>query len=67
MLDRDVVHTILWMDGDRIQQAEIKTGDDLIDALCGACTAREDSKPLPERLSERSDWLCYVGEREVAK
>ena len=67
MLDRDVVHTILWMDGDRIQQAEIKTRDDLIDALCGTCTAREDSKPLPERLSERSDWLCYVGEREVAK
>lgn len=67
MLDHGVTHTILWMDGDSVRQAEVKTGDDLIEALCGVCTAREDSRPLPKRLSEPSDWLCYVGEREVAK
>lgn len=67
MLDHGVTHTILWMDGDSVRQAEVKTGDDLIEALCGVCTAPEDSRPLPKRLSEPSDWLCYVGEREVAK
>lgn len=65
LLEHDVAHSVVWMDGAELQKAEAVRLEDVPELTARACRAAADSAPLPARLSLQADWVCRVGE-EVA-
>lgn len=63
LLDREVVHTVVWMEGNQPAAVEIRDPEALLDVLARACAAPEDSLDLPDSLPFRADLVCRLGEK----
>ena len=61
LLDRGVRHSVLWMDGESLVRDEVSDEESLLRVLGRLCAAAEKSRPLPEQMPFRSDWLCRIG------
>lgn len=63
LLDHDVPHSAVWMEGSTLKQQEIHTLEDSIAVLRSACLAPEDTADLPWPLPLHADRVCPVGLR----
>ena len=66
LLEHEVPHSVLWMNGESMTRSEVHDEDSMIRMLTGACLAAEKSPPLPEQLPFRTDWLCRIGKEGEA-
>ena len=66
LLDHEIRHSVIWMEGERLTRAEVSDGDSLLRMLRAVCMAPEKSQPLPEQMPFRTDWLCRVGKEASA-
>ena len=66
LLDHEIRHSVIWMEGERLTRAEVSDGDSLLRMLRAVCMAPEKSQPLPEQMPFRIDWLCRVGKEASA-
>lgn len=63
LLDNQIPHEVVWMEGGSLHSLEIHSLQDLTTALRGACLAPEDSEDLPWPLPLQADWICPVGKK----
>jgi len=61
LIENNVPHTAVWMDGEQLQSRRIDCEADWMQALRGACLAPESSAELPRPLPIQADWVCPVG------
>lgn len=61
MLEREITHTVLWMDGQKLCMQEISDPEDAHAVLVSACCAEEDTAALPQIPTLRADWLYRIG------
>jgi hypothetical protein len=61
LLDHDVPHHAVWMEGSSVQLREIRTEEDTLSVLRAACMAPEDSADLPWPLPLQAQQICQVG------
>ena len=61
LLDHDVPHHAVWMEGKRVQLREIRSSEDTLFVLRAACIAPEDSDDLPWPLPLQANRVCHVG------
>lgn len=61
LLDRDVPHTVVWMDGSKPVSRRVLSRDDLTNVLIQTCMAPEDSGDLADPLPFPADLVCRVG------
>ncbi len=67
LIDNGVVHTAVWVEDQSLQQLEIHSEADWMEALRSACLAPEHSADLPWPLPIRADWICPVGRKGAPK
>ena len=61
LLDHDVSHYAVWMQGKTIRLREIQTSEDMLAVLRSACLAQEDTSELPWPLPLHADQICPIG------
>ena len=66
LLDHEIRHSVIWMEGENLARAEVFDEGSLLRMLRAVCMAPEKSQPLPEQMPFRTDWLCRVGKEASA-
>ena len=61
LLEHEVPHHAVWMNGEQIQFRKITTPEDTMAVLRAACLVPEDSSDLPWPLPMHVDQICPVG------
>ncbi|MBQ6160818.1 MAG: DUF58 domain-containing protein [Oscillospiraceae bacterium] len=61
LLEKGVNCKVVWMDGEGLQTAELRTEQDALRILRAVCLAAESSADLPWPLPLQADWICAVG------
>ena len=61
LLEKDLPHDIVWMEGPELRRAAVTNGTEALNALRLACLAPETSANLPWPLPFQAEWVCPVG------
>ncbi len=61
MLQHDIRHSVLWMDGENLARGEVSDEDSMLRVLTRVCMTQEKSLPLPEQMPFCAEWLCRIG------
>lgn len=64
LLDHEVNHYAVWMQGTTLRFREIRSSEDMLSVLSSACLAPEDSGDLPWPLPLHADQICPIGMKE---
>ena len=61
LLENDVTHTAVWMEGEELRERAIDSEEDMLAAPRAACLVPESSAKLPWPLPIQADWICPLG------
>ena len=67
LLEHDVPHYAVWMQGTTVRLREIRSSEDMLAVLRSACLAPEDTSELPWPLPLHAEHICPIGFKGAQK